>query len=396
MEQPQLWAPALQGRGIKRVAITWVNNAGAVLVKVVPAARFDVAVVEGVGFSPVADAFRSDGGIDPAHHLARPDGDLRLRADPSGLVDVDPAAGWAWAPGMRWVRAQGLPYPGDQRHFCQRQQQRLEQAGLQMSAGFELEWTVLSIAADGSQRPAIAGGPYGADRLVEGLDYATALFDGLDAAGVPWLQFHPEYGRSQFELSLDAASPLEAADRLLQAKWVIQRQTLRHGLRCSFSPKPWLGDVGNGGHVHVSVRRRGQPLLEGGDGLAGLTLDGAAVLACWLDQLPALLPLACPLELSYRRLAPSSWAAPFQVWGVENREAALRLVPSTSDGAAAHVELKLSDLGSNPYLLLGALQALTLHGLAHPLPLPEPVVGDPSSQGGGTRAAPAHKPCGGF
>ena len=45
------------------------------------------------------------------------------------------------------------------------------------------------------------GRPYGADRLVEGLDYASEICDALDAAGLDWLQFHPEYGASQFELS---------------------------------------------------------------------------------------------------------------------------------------------------------------------------------------------------
>lgn len=366
--------------GIRRIAITWVNNSGAVLVKVVPATRFEAAIREGVGFSPVADAFGSDGAIDPGHHLAHPDGDLRLRADPSALAPLEPNGGWGWAPGVRWDRACNAPYSGDQRHFCFLQQQRLDRVGVELNAGFELEWMVLSTDADGAASQAIAGSPYGADRLIEGLDYTTAVLDALDATGLPWLQFHPEYGRSQFELSLAPGSALEAADRLVLAKLIIQRQTQRLGLRCSFSPKPWLSAVGNGGHLHLSLQRHGRPLLQGGDETAGLTAEGAAVLATLLDHLPALLPLACPLDISYRRMAPSSWAAPFQVWGVENREAALRLVPTAADGAAAHLELKLSDLGANPYLLLGAVQALALHGLEHPVPLPDPVIGDPAAR----------------
>lgn len=64
--------------------------------------------------------------------------------------------------------------------------------------------------------------------------------------------------------------------------------------------------------------------------------------------------LAALLTVSYRRLAPGYWSAPLQVWGVENREAALRLVPAAADGAPAHLELKVADLAANPYLLLGA------------------------------------------
>lgn len=378
-------AAALAGQGIRWVAITWVNHAGAPLVKVVPLAGLEAAVATGVGFSPVADAFGADGGIAAAHRLARPDGDLRLRADGAALAPLEPGSGWAWAPGERFER-DGTPSVGDQRHLCRHQMEQLQQAGVELRAGFELEWLVASPAADGTPTPAIPGGPYGADRLVEGLDYATALLDALETAGLPWLQFHPEYGASQFELSLAPGTPLEAADRLVHAKLLIQRLTRRFGWRCSFSPKPSLERVGNGGHLHLSLERDGVPLLQGGEREAGLSDAGAGVLAALLAELPALLALACPLAMSYRRLAPGSWSAPFQAWGVENREAALRLVPTAADGAPAHLELKVADLAANPYLLLGAVAAVVADGLTRRRPLPPPVVGDPAGLPAGTAA----------
>ncbi|MEB3305821.1 MAG: glutamine synthetase [Cyanobacteriota bacterium] len=370
-------ASALADQGVRRVAITWINHAGAPLVKVVPLAALASAVQRGVGFSPVADAFRADGAIDPSHRLARPDGDLRLRADPASLVPLEPCSGWGWAGGERWDR-EGKPYAGDQRAFCRRQQERLVAAGVEVRAGFELEWMVAVPATNGTPQPVVPGGAYGADRLVEGLDYAGALTDALDAAGLPWCQFHPEYGPSQFELSLAPGSALEASDRLVRAKLVIQRVSRRFGWRSSFSPKPGGALMGNGGHLHLSLKRKGVPLLQGGEAAGGLTDGGKAVLAALLEALPALLPLACPLVVSYRRLAPGSWSAPFQVWGVENREAALRLIPFAADGADAHLELKVADLSANPYLLLGAIQAVVLDGLEGPRPLPEPVSGDPA------------------
>jgi glutamine synthetase len=84
------------------------------------------------------------------------------------------------------------------------------------------------------------------------------------------------------------------------------------------------------------------------------------------------------LAESYERLAPGSWSAPFQAWGVENRETALRLVPSGADGGSAHLEIKVCDLAATPYLLLGAVQSVVLKGLEHPLPLPQPVRDDPA------------------
>jgi hypothetical protein len=90
-------APVSSSSQFRWLAITWVNHIGSTLVKVLPISHWEQAVSVGVGFSPVADAFGSDGSIDYAHRLACPDGDLRLRADPAELQPLDPEAGWASA-----------------------------------------------------------------------------------------------------------------------------------------------------------------------------------------------------------------------------------------------------------------------------------------------------------
>ena len=72
------------------IAITWVNHIGTTLVNVVPISHREQAVSVGVGFSPVADAFGSDGSIDSANRLACPDGDLRLREDAAARQPLDP------------------------------------------------------------------------------------------------------------------------------------------------------------------------------------------------------------------------------------------------------------------------------------------------------------------
>ena len=368
---------ALSAKGVRQIAITWDNNAGESLVKVVPLRRLQLAIDVGVGFSPISDAFRSDGIIDPAHRLTRPDGDLRLKADPKSLAVLEPDKGWAWAAGERWNRS-GEPYGADQRHFCRRMGEKLHADGLSLTAGFELEWVVVSPDSDGSPKAVISGGPYGADRLIEGLDYASALLEALDAADVDWIQFHPEYGPSQFELSFAAEAPLHVADQLIRARLVIQRVTHRFGWYSSFSAKPRLDWVGNGGHLHFSVRDDQGPLLQDGPGAYGLRPEGEALIAGMLEQLPALVALASPSPVSYLRLVPSSWSAPFQVWGMENREAAIRLIPTAVDQSAAHLEIKAVDPTANPYLLLGALQAQVLDALRHQRSLPAEQTGDPA------------------
>lgn len=147
------------------------------------------------------------------------------------------------------------------------------------------------------------------------------------------------------------------------------------GATGGIDPFQWLAHPD--GDLHLSLRRHGVPLLGGGGGLAGLSAEGEALVAGLLQELPALLPLACALGVSYRRLVPGRWAVPFQVWGVENREAALRLIPATASGEAAHLELKVCDLSANPHLLLGGVPAVVEAALRHPMPLPAPVAGDP-------------------
>ena len=84
-----------------------------------------------------------------------------------------------------------------------------------------------------------------------------------DAAGIRIGQFHPEYGPGQLEISLPAAGPVPAADLNVFARHVIRAHSAAQGWRASFAPTVIPGQVGNGGHLHVSVWRGGRNLLSG-------------------------------------------------------------------------------------------------------------------------------------
>src|SRR5580704_2778794 len=81
---------------VSGVAITFVDHSGAGRIKAVPLDGLARAARSGVGFSPVIDAFGSDGGIDTASPLDVPDGDLRLVPDLDRLVVLHDPDGWAW------------------------------------------------------------------------------------------------------------------------------------------------------------------------------------------------------------------------------------------------------------------------------------------------------------
>ena len=220
-------------------------------------------------------------------------------------------------------------------------------------------------------------------RLVDASDYSADLLVALADSGVVVEQFHPEYAPGQLELSVAAEDPVAAADTSVLVRTVINGVGARHGYRTSFSPKVAVPGVGNGGHVHFSLwRNESANLMAGGpEAHFGLTADGDAFASGVLAHLPALMAVGAPGVTSYLRHVPSHWAGTYACWGLENREAALRMVTGSPGvtSTAANVEVKCFDLHANPYLVFAGVIAAGLSGLASGASLPEPVDVDPAA-----------------
>ncbi|WP_033437740.1 glutamine synthetase family protein [Saccharothrix sp. NRRL B-16314] len=352
------------------IALTWVDHSGITRVKSVPVAGLPRAAADGVGASPVFDVFLLDDTIITGRHAGGPVGDLRLRPDLDRLTVLAGQPGWAWAPADRFDQ-QGEPHPQDERGLARAVTDRLTVHGYEVQAGFEVEWVVGQGGTD-DFRPAATGPAYGHARQVELSDYGADLLSALYEQDVEVLQFHPEYAPGQFELSTTPEDPVHAADTSVLVRETIRAITHRHGLRASFSPKVVADGVGNGGHVHLSLWRDGRNLFGGGEGWFGLTDEAEAFAAGVLERVPALCAIGAPSVASYLRLVPQVWAGAFAVWGLENREAALRLV------AGRDLEVKCYDLSANPYLVVAATMAAGLAGIVDGARLPEPVGVDPA------------------
>ncbi|MBX6388693.1 MAG: glutamine synthetase, partial [Frankia sp.] len=329
-------AAELSARDVVVVALTWVDNSGITRVKGVPVGRLVKAAVSGIGASPVFDAFGLTDGIAVARHAGSPVGDLRLRPDLARLVPLAAQPGWAWAPADRFDQL-GRPHPQDTRALLRRQVAALAAGGLSALAAIEVEWTVYPASGPGAAEPApepLAQGPaYGMHRVIELSDYLRDVVRALSEQGLVVEQLHPEYAPGQFEVSVEAEDPVAAADSSVLVRQTVRAVGARHGLRTSFSPAVVAEGVGNGGHVHLSLWQDGQDVLLDGTGPAGLSAAGEAFAAGILGHLPALLALGAGSVASYLRLAPSRWAGAFSCWGVENREAALRLVTGSAAGS---------------------------------------------------------------
>ncbi|MFI9785665.1 glutamine synthetase [Kitasatospora sp. NPDC051984] len=361
--EARLAATRIEAEGVDGVIVSWVDNAGVTRVKSVPVRGLENAARWGVGASPCFDQMLVDDSLAPSGSAL---GDLRLVPDLAALRRLAAQPGWAWAPGDRWTQ-QGEPHPGCQRQFARRTVEALAERGLTVQAGIEVEWIV-----EGGE----AGPAYGMRRMIGNSDYLRDLLRTLREQKLTVLQLHPEYSDGQFELSVAPSGPVEAADTALLVRHTVQAVSLRHGLRASFAPVATPGGVGNGGHLHLSLWRDGQNLGHGGSGPHGLTREAEAFLAGVLAELPALLALGAPSVASYLRLVPGHWAGPHRCWGLENREAALRLITGSAP-EQANAEVKCFDAAANPYLAVGGVLAAGLAGLGDALHLPAETTGDP-------------------
>lgn len=374
-------ASDLTTRDISAVAVTWVDTSGVARVKAVPTARLEHAAAWGIGMSPVFDVFLFNDSYVSGRFVGGPVGDLRLHPDLERLTTFSALPGWAWAPADRYDQG-GAMHPQDSRGLARRAVDQLAADGYTVRASFEIEWAA-SVGDGDDFVPACVGPAYGMTRITERAGYLRDVVDALTASGIVVEQIHPEYAPGQYEISVAAADPVTAADNSVLVRETIRAVSQSHGLRASFSPKVVAGGVGNGAHVHISLWRDGHNVMAGGGGPYGLTPAGEGFAGGILSHLPGLLAIGAPSVASYLRLVPYHWAGAFACWGLENREAALRLVTGAtgSQSQAANFEVKSFDATANPYLTMAAVLAAGHSGLSEGAVLPKPVDVDPATLG---------------
>jgi glutamine synthetase len=359
----------LRNRGIELIAVSFVDNAGIVRAKTVPAARAEAVSRRGVGAPFAFSIFQGNDGMATATGFEAT-GDARLIPDLERLAGgVD---GWGLAPGDLHEQ-DGAPWEFCTRAFLKRMAGRLARAGVEMRMAYELEW----YAERDDGRPAHSQPAYSLNATAEAAAYLREVTRRLVAFGVEVEQLHPEYSAGQMEVAVAAADPLQAADASVAVRHAVHTAWGHTGIRPSFSPLPRPDGLGNGCHLHFSLWREGANVI--GEGAAP-SRDGAAFMAGVLRELPALTALGCGCPLSYRRIIPDRWTGAYVCWGVENREAPLRFIPGTASArpGGANAELKAVDASGNPYLVAGAVIAAGLAGLEEEARLPEPVQIEPS------------------
>ncbi|MGH7334215.1 MAG: glutamine synthetase family protein [Candidatus Rokuibacteriota bacterium] len=265
------------------------------------------------------------------------------------------------------VTSGGTPFEACPRTFLRRMLARGREAGFAYRATFESEFFLL--------RPTGAGhvpldlSPALSSRAMDaGAGVIAAIVEGLAAQGVPVEFYGAEAGHGQHELSIRFDDALRAADLQLAVRETTRTVAANRGFLASFAPKPLPDEMGNGSHIHSSlwsIRGRAN-LFHAPRRHARLSRLGVWFIGGILHHLSALVALTAPSVESYRRFVPRLSAGAYRAWGLENREAAVRIPEARTSTAteSVNVEFRPCDASCNPYLALGALLAAGLDGIA--------------------------------
>ena len=332
-------------------------------------------IASGIGHTVAMMAMSMLDTLQPVAGMS-PVGEVRIKPDPSTLVSLPYAPG-AGAMLADLVKPDGEPWEACARTFLKQAIAELATEGYAMSAAFEPEFTL------GRREPDPGGGP---DRLVpvddslcysstgfhQAHDYVLELVQAMNAQGLRVEHYYPELGHGQHEVAIRHAPALRAADNHVLYRETVRGVAFGRGLWASLAPKPIPDQAGNGAHLHASLTDLATDRSPGGAAVFGdpsdrygLSATGYHFIGGLLAHLPALVALTCGSVNSYRRLQPQFWSSAYACYGMDNREAAIRICsPLRGDAASSvNLELKPSDSSANPYLALGGFIQAGLDGI---------------------------------
>lgn len=356
--------------GIEFFFAMFVDMHGRPCAKLVPARFLESLLTEGVGFAGFAVGPMGQTPADP---------DMVAIPDPRSYTPVP------WQPGLAALQCdlfvEGEVWPYSPRVILERQLARLDERGMVLNCGVELEYFLVRRSPDGSIAPAdpldTAAQPcYDAKGLTRMYDHLTVVSKYLNQLGWDNYANDHEDANGQFEQNFRYADALVTADRTIFFRYMIHMLANQADLAATFMPKPFANLTGNGMHVHCSLWNStgDEPLFLDLDDPRGLGLSTMAYqfIGGLLDHAPALAAVTAPTVNSYKRIgvgppdSGATWAPAYATYGGNNRTQMLR-VPEPG-----RVENRIVDGSANPYLAFTALLAAGLDGIDRELDPGEP------------------------
>jgi glutamine synthetase len=366
--------------GLQLVRFLYCDNGGVIRGKSTHVGQLARRMESGIGLVKGMQSFTSLDFLAPDATYG-PVEEIRLVPDPETFVALPyaPRSGQMIAD---MIELDHQPWALDPRSFLRRMVDAAAAKGLAFDAAFENEF-YLAYRQDDGYAPVDRSLCFSAIGMESTEPVIQDIIAALTAQGITVELSHPELGWGQQELSIRHAGALRAADNQITYRQTVRGVAAQHGIVATFAPKPWADQAGSGAHLHWSIwdTDHGVNLLADASGPAGLSTLARQAIAGVVQHLPGLLGLTTPSVNSFRRLQPHYWSSAYTAWGIDNREAAVR-VPSRywdDEAGSTNLELKASDASANPYIALGGLIAAALDGIERGLDPGEPVNQDPGN-----------------
>ena len=346
------WA---KDKGVKYFMISYTDLFGGQRAKLVPTQAINDMAVDGAGFAGFATWLD----LTPAH--------------PDMMAVPDPEAGiqLPWKKEVAWVASNCVmeeqPLAQAPRNVLRRLIDEAAKEGLRVKTGVEPEFFLLSPEGDriadpydNAEKPC-----YDQQAMMRQYDAISEVCDYMLELGWEAYQNDHEDATGQYEMNWKYDDVLQTADKHSFFKFMMKSVAEKHGLRCTFMPKPFKGLTGSGCHAHISVWSldgKKNAFADNSKEL-GLSDQGRNFLGGIMKHASALAAICNPTVNSYKRInAPrtssgATWAPNTVTWTGNNRTHMVR-VPGPG-----RFELRLPDGAVNPYLLQAVIIAAGLSGL---------------------------------
>jgi glutamine synthetase len=371
-----------QAAKLRLVRFLYCDNGGIIRGKTTHTNKLASRMQEGIGQTLAMQAFTGVETLAAVEGMGSV-GEFRLIPDPETFVILPyvPNSGSMFCDMMR---LDGQPWEACPRSFLKRMCAELANEGMRAEAAVEHEF-YLAREEGGQYVPADYSLCYSSIGLDEQAGVIDEILAALESQGLSIELFHTELGPAQQELSIHHADALRAADNVCMVRETVRGVARKFNLFASFAPKPFLDQAGSGAHIHFSLwdNENNAPvnLMYDVNESGFLSQTGRYFIGGILRHIHALVAITCASLNSYSRLLPHYWSSAYDVYGFDNREAAIR-VPSVFQGREAdsmNLELKCSDHSGNPYLAFGALIAAGLDGIRNRIEPGEPQAIDPGN-----------------
>ena len=270
----------------------------------------------------------------------------------------------------------GSPFAGDPRNVLKQALQTVEDMGLALNVGPELEFFLFDMDENGhaTTRTHDEAGYFDLGPLDHGEATRREISHTLEQMGFEIEASHHECAVAQHEIDFKYNSALDGADKIMTFKLMAKSIARKNGLHATFMPKPIYDIAGNGMHLNMSLFKDGKNVFHDPSGERGLSKTAYSFIAGLLDHVQGFTAVTNPLVNSYKRLGAGHEAPRYRAWSASNRSALIRI--PAARGQATRVELRSPDPACNPYLAVAVCLAAGLDGIARGLTPPPEIAGD--------------------